>query len=181
MVTPLLAETSPILSPNPGLMIWTLITFFIAMAIMYKLAFGRIQDALDHRRQVITDSVETAERTKLEAEQLLVEYKKQLQDARGEADAIVERARKAGDEMTTRIKAEGEEQRKEQLAQTQQQITAEVERAMSDIRTSVADMTLLAAERVLRGSIDKTQHEKLIEQAVSELDFDRLQKVGAGS
>lgn len=181
MVTPLLAETSPILSPNPGLMIWTLITFFLAMAIMYKLAFGRIQEGLEYRRKVITESVEAAERTKQEAESLLDEYRAQLKNARGEADAIVERARKAGDELTARVKAEGEAQRQEQLAQTQQQITAEVERAMSELRSSVADMTLTAAERVLRGSIDASQHEKLIEQAVNELDFDRLQKVGAGS
>lgn len=181
MITSLLAETSPLLKPEPGLMLWTLITFFIAMTVMYKLAFKRIQDALDHRRQVIVDSVETAERTKLEAEQLLVEYKQQLASARGEADLIVERARKAGDELTSRVKAEAEVQRAAQLVQTQQQVQAEIERAMSDLRTDVAEMTVIAAERVLRGTIDRSQHEKLIETAVAELDFDRLQKVGAGS
>lgn len=181
MGTPLLAETNPLLAPSPGLMIWTLITFFIAMAIMYKLAFRKIQDAIDHRRQVITDSVEQAERTRQEAAELLEQYKLQLAEARVESEKIVERARKAGDELTNRVKTEAEAQRREAIATTQQQIQTEVEKAMSELRSSVADMTVLAAERVLRGSIDSTQHQKLIEQAVEELDFDRLQKVGAGS
>lgn len=172
---------NPLLSPSPGLMIWTFITFGLAMLILKKYAFGPIQKSLDERRELITNMVENAERAREEADAMLKEYRSQLNSAKGEADAIVERARKAGDELTARVKAEGEAQRQEQLAQTQQQITAEVERAMSELRSSVADMTLTAAERVLRGSIDASQHEKLIEQAVNELDFDRLQKVGAGS
>lgn len=182
MVTPLLAETNPLLAPSPGLMIWTLLTFFLAMWIMKKAAFGRIQEALDKRRQTIIESVEAAERTKTEAEALLVEYKKQLDDARTEADSIVARARTAGDELTARVKAEAEEQRREQLEQTRKQVGAEVERAMSTLRTEVAEMTVVAAEKVLKGSLDQNAHQRLIEQAVEELDFDGLkQKVGAGS
>lgn len=181
MGTPLIAATSPILEPSPGLMIWTLITFFLAMIILKKFAFGRIQEAIDDRRKAISESVDQAERTRQEAADMLAEYKQQLQDARGEADAIVERARKAGDELTTRIKAEGEKQRQEQIASTQMQVQAEVEKAMGELRTSVAEMTVTAAEKVLRGSIDTAQHQQLIEQAVADLDFDRLQKVGAGS
>ena len=180
-MAPLLAESNPLLTASPGLMIWTLITFAIAMTIMYKLAFKRIQDAIDARRKAIAESVEQAERTKSEAAQLLDEYKQQLASARAESEAIVDRARKAGDEMTTRIKAEGEEQRREQIAQTQSQVQAEVERAMSDLRRSVADMTMTAAEKVLRGALDSSAHQKLVEQAVEELDFSRLQKVGASS
>lgn len=181
MVTPLLAESNPLLEANPGLMIWTLVTFFIAMFVMYKFAFGPIQQALNDRRQAIIDSVEQAERTRSEASQLLDEYKQQLAEARIEAEKIVDRARKAGEELSARVKGEAEEQRREAVAQTQQQVQAEVEKAMSELRASLADMTVQATEKVLRGSLDQSQHQKLIEQAVAELDFDRLQKVGAGS
>ena len=112
-MTPLLATTlPPFLKPNPGLMLWTLITFFIAMYVMYKFAFRPIQKALDDRRQAIVDSVETAERTRDEAAKLLDEYKTQLAEARIEAEQIVNRARTAGDELTARVKAEAEEQRR---------------------------------------------------------------------
>jgi F-type H+-transporting ATPase subunit b len=180
MVAPLVAETSPILEPSPGLMIWTLITFALAMVIMYKFAFGRIQEALDARRRAIVESVESAERTRAEAQQLFDEYKQQLATARSEAEGIMDRARKVGDEITARMKSESEAHRQEQIAQTQQQVRAEVEKAMGDLRVAVAEMTVEASEKVLRGSLDAQQHQRLIEQAVEELDFDRLQ-VGARS
>jgi F-type H+-transporting ATPase subunit b len=181
MYTLLAAEQSPLLQANPGLMIWTLITFFLAMIIMYKLAFGPIQEGIDKRRQAIIDSVETAERTKAEAAELLVEYKQQLADAKNEAQAIVDRARKAGDELTAKIKAEGDNQRREAVEATQQQVRAEIDKAVAELKTTVAEMTVTAAEKVLKGSIDQAQHARLIEQAVEDLDFDKLQKVGAGS
>lgn len=177
----LLAASSPILQASPGLMIWTLITFFLAMVIMRKYAFRPIQKAIDDRRKVIAESVDQAERTRQEAADMLAQYQQQLQDARGEADAIVVRARKAGDELTARIKSEGEKQKQDAIAVTQQQVQAEVEKAMGELRTSVAEMTVTAAEKVLRGSIDLNQHQQLIDQAVAELDFQQLQKVGAGS
>lgn len=180
-ITLVAASDNPLLAPSPGLMIWTLVTFFIAMTIMYKLAFRRIQDAIDHRRQVITDSVEQAERTRDEAAKLLDDYKQQLATARGEAENIVERARKAGDELTQRVKDEAETQRREAVTQTRQQVQQEIEKAISELRSSVAEMTVMAAEKVLKGSIDTSAHHKLIEQAVEELDFASLQKVGAGS
>ena len=169
-----------LLAPSPGLMIWTLVTFLLSLYVLNRYAFGPIQRALDARRDAINASVETAERTKAEAEELLGEYKQQLASARTESEGIIDRARKAGDEMSQRMKAESEAYRQEQFAQTQQQVKAEVDKAMGDLRVAVAEMTVEASEKVLRGAIDKDQHQKLIEQAVEELDFERLQ-VGARS
>jgi F-type H+-transporting ATPase subunit b len=177
----LLAADSPLLKPNPGLMIWTLIVFFLAMWILKRKAFGPIQEALDKRRQTILESVEQAERTKEEARQLLDEYKQQLAAARGEAEQIVARARKSGDELVDRVKRESDVQRQEQIAATQKQVHAEVEKAMGQLRTELADMTLTATEKVVRGALDAGSQTALIEQAIDELDMDRLQKVGASS
>lgn len=174
-------KISPILAPYPGLMFWTIVAFFLALFILKKYAFGPLQAALDKRRAAVNGAIENAEQVKAEAEALLVEYRAQLTAARQESDAIVARARAAGDELTARVKAEGEAQRQESLQQTQTQIRAEVDKAVGDLRTAVAELTVEAAEKVLRGSLDTAQHQKLIEQAVEELDFDRFQKVGAGS
>ncbi len=174
-------EISPILAPYPGLMFWTIVAFFISLWVLRKYAFGPIQSALDKRRAAVNDAIDHAEQVKAEAAQLLDEYKAQLATARTESDQMRERARKDADEHVARVKAEAETQRQEQLAQTQTQIRAEVDKAMGDLRVAVAEMTVTASEKVLRGSIDAKQHEALIEQAVADLDFDRLQKVGAGS
>lgn len=174
-------KISPILAPYPGLMFWTIVAFFLALWVLKRFAFGPIQEALDKRRETINGAIDHAEQLRSEADQLLAEYREQLAEARVEADGIIARARQAGDELTSRVKGETEAHRQEQLAQTQQQVRAEVERAMGDLRAAVAEMTVTASEKVLRGSLDQNQHQKLIEQAVEELDFDKLQKVGSGS
>lgn len=174
-------KINPIVAPYPGLMFWTIVAFFLALWVLKRFAFGPIQEALDKRRETINSALEHAERLRTESDALLAKYEQKLIDARSEADGIVERARKAGDELTSRVKAEGEAQRHEQLAQIQKQVQAEVEKASGELRADVAEMTVLAAEKVLRGSLDRTQHQDLIEKAVADLDFDRLQKVGAQS
>jgi F-type H+-transporting ATPase subunit b len=174
-------EISPILAPYPGLMFWTILAFLLSLWVLRKYAFGPIQEALDKRRATVNGAIEHAEQVKADAERLLVEYKEQLAAARVETDQMRDRARKDADEHVARVKAEAEGIRQEQLSQTQTQIRAEVDKAMGDLRTAVAEMTVAASEKVLRGSLDAKQHEALIQQAVEELDFDRLQKVGAGS
>lgn len=174
-------EISPILAPYPGLMFWTIVAFFFSLWVLKKYAFGPIQEALDKRRATVNGAIEHAEQVKAEAEALLVDYKAQLAAARGEADQMRERARKDADDHVARVKAEAETQRQEQLAQTQGQIRAEVDKAMGDLRVAVAEMTVAASEKVLRGTLDAKQHEALIQQAVEELDFRSLEKVGAGS
>src|SRR5919198_4306753 len=83
-----------LVSPNVGLMIWALLVFGISFYILSKVAFPRIAEALDKRQRAIEDSIETSERIRAEASELLEEYRQRLADARGQADEIVARARK---------------------------------------------------------------------------------------
>src|ERR1700730_16468790 len=94
---PLASSGSFLISPNVGLMIWTLILFGISMVVLWKLAFPRITEALDRRQRAIEDAIETAERLREEADKLLADYRERLKQARAQADQIVERARKAGE------------------------------------------------------------------------------------
>src|ERR671919_2563102 len=84
-----------LVSPNLGLMIWTLLVFLFTMWVLSKLAFPRIQEALDKRANAIRDSIEHAEKTREEADKILEEYRARLKEAREQADDIVARARKA--------------------------------------------------------------------------------------
>ncbi len=170
---------NPLLKPYPGLMIWTLITFSIAMFVLRRYAFGPIQEALDNRRQSILDMQDKTEASLAKSQELLAEYEKQLAEARVESEHIIDRARKAGDELAARIRDESEQQKRDALASTERQIQVEIEKAMDQIRTELASMTTTAVERVTRGALDAGAHQSLIEQAVNELDVDRLHKIGS--
>src|SRR3954453_6058614 len=95
-----------LVSPNVGLMIWTLVVFAVSMYVLGKLAFPRIAEALDKRQKAIEESIDAAERTRTEADQLLAEYRERLSDARAQADEIVARARKTGEAQEAEALAE---------------------------------------------------------------------------
>src|ERR1700759_3437498 len=84
-----------LVTPNVGLMIWTLIAFAFALVTLRKLAWPRIIEALEKRQKAIDESIDAADRTRTEADQLLAEYRERLREAREQADEIVSRARKA--------------------------------------------------------------------------------------
>src|SRR5438132_6846146 len=84
-----------LITPNVGLMVWTLLLFVVSMVVLARLAFPRISEALDRRQKAIEDSIDAADRTRVEADKLLAEYRERLKEARAQADEIVERARKA--------------------------------------------------------------------------------------
>src|SRR3954451_724419 len=168
-----------LVSPEVGLMIWTLIAFVITLLLLRKLAFPRIADALDKRRRAIEESIESAEQARGEADRLLAEYRERLREAREQADDILTRARKASDRVQEEAKVEAVNKREELMEQTRRDIEQETRRAIEQIRREVADLTVLATEKVTRKSLDDDDHRRLIEEALSEFDFAALP--GGGS
>jgi F-type H+-transporting ATPase subunit b len=163
-----------LVSPELGLMIWTLLAFGITLFVLNKLAFPRIAEALDKRRKAIEDSIESAERTKREADELLEEYRARLREAREQAEDITARARKAADGLADEAKVQASQQREELMAATRRDIEAETRRALEEIRKEVADLTVIATEKVTRKSLTPEDHRRLIEEALGEVDFSAL-------
>jgi F-type H+-transporting ATPase subunit b len=163
-----------LVTPNVGLMIWTLLAFGITLYILWKLAFPRIAEALDRRQRAIEESIDVAERTKTEAEELLAEYRERLQEARAQAEEIVARARKAGEVFESESKADAQRQREELMEQAKRDIENATRRAIQEIRNEVADLTVLATEKVTRKTLTDDDQRRLVEEALSELDFDQL-------
>ncbi len=175
--TTLAAESgggSFLVSPDIGLMIWTLVVFAISMYVLAKLAFPRIAAALDKRQQAIEESIENSERVRREADQLLAEYRQRLGDARSQADEIVARARKTGEAHETEVLGEARAKREEMMEQTRRDIEAETRRAIQEIRSEVADLTVAATEKVTRKTLTEEDQKRLVEEALSELDFNAL-------
>jgi F-type H+-transporting ATPase subunit b len=168
-----------LVSPNLGLMIWTLLVFGITMFVLSKVAFPRIQEALDKRANAIRDSIDQAEKTREEADKILEEYRGRLREAREQADDIVARARKAADTTKTQAADEGREKREELLAAARRDIEAETRRSLERIRKEVADLTVLTTEKVTRKSLSGDDQRRLIDEALSEVDFSSLSGSGA--
>ena len=165
-----------LVSPGLGLMVWTLVLFGVSMFILYKVAFPRIAEALDRRQKAIEDSIDTAERTRKEADELLAEYRERLTAARQQADDIVARARKAGEQAEADLVVKGKERREELVEQARKDIETETRRAIQEIRAEVADLTILATEKVTRKTLTDDDQRRLVEEAVAELDFATLSK-----
>jgi F-type H+-transporting ATPase subunit b len=168
------SEGSFLIKPGVGLMIWTLVVFFITFLLLKRIAFPAISKALDKRQHAIEESIDTAERTRKEADALLAEYRERLKEAREQADEIVQRARQTAESH----EHEGRERGQEMIAEAQQraerEIEAATERALSDLRREVADLTVLATERVTKKALTEEDQRRLVEEALSELDFSAI-------
>jgi F-type H+-transporting ATPase subunit b len=170
-----------LVTPGVGLMIWTLALFLFTMWVLRKLAFPRIQEALDKRANAIRESIEAAERQRKEADELLEEYRQRLKEAREQADDIMARARKAADTAKAEAAAEGKTKREELVAAARRDIEAETRRSLERIRREVADLTVIATEKVTRKTLDDEDHKRLVQEALAEVDFSALGGDGNGS
>jgi F-type H+-transporting ATPase subunit b len=168
------ASSSFLITPNVGLMIWTLVVFGISLFILAKTVFPRIGKILDDRANAIQDSIDTAAKTKEEADKVLADYRERLKEAREQAEEIISRARKTADVHEKEAVEKSKAERDRMMEQTRKEIEAETRRAIDEIRREVADLTVAATEKVTRKVLTPEDQRRLVEEALSELDFSAL-------
>jgi F-type H+-transporting ATPase subunit b len=166
---------NPLIEVTPGLMIWTLLCFFATFYVLKRLAFGRIQQIIDERRQRIREALGEADNARAEARKMLEEHRALMSQARGQAEEILAEARRVAESQRTRMRDELEVDRQRRLDETEKQIEAETQRALSLIRSEVADLTVIATQKVTGKVLDQQDHKRLIEDAIRELDFSVLE------
>ena len=171
----MLLASNPLIQVTPGLMIWTIVCFLIALFVLKRYAFGPIQKLIDDRRARIRQSLEEADAAREEARELLEEHRKLIGRAKSDAEEILTEARRVGEATQRRMREETEADRQRRIEETRKQIEAETRRALEVIRAEVAELSLIAAEKVTRRSLDDADHKRLIEEAVGELDFSVLE------
>jgi F-type H+-transporting ATPase subunit b len=172
---PIVASSgSFLITPSIGLMVWTLLVFVASMLLLRRFAFPAIRDALDRRQKSIEDAIDTADRTRVEADKLLAEYRERLKEARAQAEEIVTRARQTALEQDQEATEAAQKRREELLEQTRHDIAAETRRAIAEIRDEVTNLTILATEKVTRKTLDSDDQRRLVEDAIGELDFSAL-------
>jgi F-type H+-transporting ATPase subunit b len=160
-----------LVKPGIGLMVWTLVVFGATMILLSRLAFPRITEALDRRQKEIEDSIDSAQRTREDAEKLLAEYRERLAEARSQSDEIVQRARQTAEAHERESKEHGRQIAAEASARAARDIEAATARALQELRKEVADLTVLATEKVTRKVLDSSDQKRLVEEALGELDF----------
>jgi F-type H+-transporting ATPase subunit b len=163
-----------LVTPELGLMLWTLIAFGVTLWFLSKFAFPRIQEARDKRQKASEETIDASERAKAEANELLREYRERLQEGRKQADEIIARSRRAAEEHERESLEGARHQREELLEQTRRDIEAETRRAIQEIRNEVADLTVLATEKVTRKTLSQEDQQRLVQEALAELDFTAL-------
>ncbi|MFY9264074.1 MAG: F0F1 ATP synthase subunit B [Solirubrobacterales bacterium] len=174
-------SSSFIVSPGLGLMIWTLVVFFAVLFFLKRKVLPVIGDAIDKRQHAIEESIVHAEQVRKEADELLADYRQRLTEARSQADEIVARARKAGEQREADALKSAEAEREELLQQTKREIQLETQKALQDLRREVAGLTVLATEKVTRKSLTGADQQRLVEEALGEVDFSALAGGANGS
>lgn len=163
-----------LISVVPGLMIWTLITFAIVFFVLRKLAFGRIQGMIDQRRDRIKEALDAADEARGEARGLLEQHRALIADARSQSESILAEARADAVAQRDRARAEANADLERRLEENRREIEAENRRLVEQIRREVVELTLIASEKVTGKVLDADDQRRLIDEAVGEIDFDRL-------
>jgi F-type H+-transporting ATPase subunit b len=170
-----------LVQPGVGLMIWTLLAFGITLYVLRRWVFPRIQEQLDIRQRAIEETIDTAERTKKEADELLREYRERLAEARQQAEDIVARARKAAERHEQEMVETTSTKQQEMLEHARRDIEVETRLALERIRKEVADLTVIATEKVTRKTLTSEDHQRLIQEALQEVDFSALGTESSGN
>ncbi len=171
---PIAASGSFLILPNVGLMVWVLVIFVICWLLLRRYVFPVIGATLDRRAQSIASEIDAAERLRSEADQVLAEYRERLAEARSQADEIITRARQAGDAHQKEAVEAARAERERLLEQTRRDVEAETRRAIDEIRREVGNLTVLATEKVTRKVLTADDQRRLVEEALSEIDFSVL-------
>src|SRR6476619_3465774 len=167
--------TSPLIQVTPGLMIWTIICFGITFFVLRKYAFGPIQQMIDARRERIEQAITEADNARAEARRLLEEHRKLIDQAKTEAEEILSESRRIADAQRERVREETEEDRQRRLEETRRQIEQATQQALGQIRDEVGKLSMLAAEKITRKSLTDADQQRLIDEALAEIDFSALE------
>jgi len=167
--------SNPLIQVIPGLMIWTIVCFLVVLFVLKKWAFGPIEKTIETRRQRIEDSITEADNARAEARNLLEEHKKLIAQAKSESEEILAEARRVADAQRERVREETEEDRQRRLEETRRQIEQATTQALGQIRDEVGKLSLLAAEKITRKSLTSDDQQRLIDEALAEIDFSELE------
>lgn len=156
-------------SVSLGLAVWTWVLFLLLLLVLSKTAWRPLLRVLEERERRIQEAIDSARLQREEAERILEEHRRMLARAQGEAQDIVAQGRKAAERLKEELLDEGRREQDQILARARDEIGRERERALEALRRDAVDLSLAAAERLLRRRVDSAENRRLVEEFLSEL------------
>jgi F-type H+-transporting ATPase subunit b len=164
---------NPLVQPDPGLFIWTIVTFLVLLALLAKFAWNPLLQALESRQERIRRALEDAERARQELERLQQESAKMMQQARIEAESIVTQTRADAERLREELKHKAKDEADNILRNAQQQIQLQTRQAIQQIRHEVADIAVLLASKVLERNLAKEDNARLIDDTLKQIEISK--------
>ena len=158
----------------PGLMVWTIVTFFITFLVLRRFAFAPIQKLIDQRRDRIREALDEADKARQEAKELRELTHAEREEAKAERERILEETRRQAQAQLDQARAQADDDLKRRLDENLREIEAENRRMAEQIRRDVVELTLLAAEKVTGKSLDADDQRRLIDETIDEVDVKKL-------
>jgi F-type H+-transporting ATPase subunit b len=162
-----------IMDLNPGLTLWTAITFLLLIVVLGKYAFGPIVKMLDERERNIRDAIDQAKNERAEAEKLLAQQKESLLKAQREAAELAKRSQQEMEAYRSQLTAQAKKESDELVANARKQIEEEKTKAVAELRAQVADLAVGAASRIVKSSLDDKTQRQLVDEYIKDLPAGR--------
>jgi F-type H+-transporting ATPase subunit b len=154
---------------DPGVVIWTFITFVLLLLILKKYAWKPILSAIDQRESAIKESLEKAEKVQEEAKKTLEENKEKLAQAEEEARKIIEQSRDYAEKLKTQLISDSKEQARKIVEDAKVEIEREKEVAFNSLKSQIVDITVKAAEKILKENIDKRKNDDIVKTYIDNI------------
>lgn len=169
-------HSTRVILPHPEELVLGSITFAILLIVLVKFVFPKVTQTLAARAQRIRESIESADRSKQDAERLLDDYRQQLAEARGESQKIIDEAKRTAEAMRQDLIRRAEQEAQDIVARAKADVSGERDRAMNELRTTIGDLSLTLAARV----IDRELASPEAQRALVERSIDELSALGNG-
>ena len=160
---------NPLVQTDPGLFIWTIITFLVLLALLAKFAWRPLLEALDTRQNAIRKSLDDAQQARQELERLNAESAQIIARSRQEADAIITQSRADGDRLREEIRQKARGEADLIVKNAERQIQLETSRAIEQIRHEAVDLSVMIASKIIQRNLTKEDNERLIDEALRQV------------
>jgi F-type H+-transporting ATPase subunit b len=164
---------NPLVQPDPGLFIWTIVTFLVLVALLAKFAWTPLLQALEGRQESIRKSLDDARQAKQELERLQQESAEIIRQGRIEAEAIITRSRGDAERLREEMKQKARAEAEGIVKNAERQIQLETTRAVQQIRREAVDLSVMIASKLIQRNLTKEDNEKLIEEALQQVESPR--------
>ncbi|MEI7694212.1 MAG: F0F1 ATP synthase subunit B [Chlorobium sp.] len=162
-----------LLTPNPGLIFWTAVTFVIVLVILRKVAWGPIISALEEREKGIQSSIDRAYQAKEESEAILRKNRELLSKADADADRIIREGKEYAEKLRAELTEKAQDESKKMIAAAMDSIEQEKRRALDVLRNEVADLAVKGAEKIIRTALDADMQKKIVNSMIQDLSSKR--------